>query len=135
MAIAQQNLRKSGMPPRQAVVHGSLDRLRTVLMTALLAMLGLLPMALSNAIGSETQKPLAVVVIGGLVSATSLTLVVLPALYLWVYTKAGPPWTTSPPVPEVRKSRRPLHEAALRFVALGQNRFNGVFHANPDRRR
>jgi heavy metal efflux system protein len=52
-----------------------------VMMTALLAMLGLLPMALSTAIGSETQRPLAVVIIGGLVSATLLTLIVLPVLY------------------------------------------------------
>jgi len=51
-------------------------------MTALLAMLGLLPMALSHGIGSETQRPLAIVIIGGLVSATFLTLVVLPTLYL-----------------------------------------------------
>ena len=57
-------------------------RLRTVLMTALLAMLGLLPMALSHGIGAEVQKPLAVVIIGGLVSATALTLIVLPTLYL-----------------------------------------------------
>jgi cobalt-zinc-cadmium resistance protein CzcA len=57
-------------------------RLRTVLMTGLLAMLGLLPMALSHAIGAETQRPLAVVVIGGLISATLLTLIVLPSLYL-----------------------------------------------------
>ena len=56
-------------------------RLRAVLMTALLAALGLLPAALSTAIGSETQRPLAVVVIGGLVSATVLTLLVLPVLY------------------------------------------------------
>src|SRR6516165_11491271 len=65
-----------------AVIVGSLMRLRTVLMTALLAMLGLLPMALSHGIGSEVQKPLAVVIIGGLISATILTLVVLPTLYL-----------------------------------------------------
>jgi cobalt-zinc-cadmium resistance protein CzcA len=65
-----------------AVVVGSLMRLRTVLMTALLAMLGLLPMALSHGIGSEVQKPLAVVIIGGLISATVLTLIVLPTLYL-----------------------------------------------------
>jgi cobalt-zinc-cadmium resistance protein CzcA len=51
-------------------------------MTALLAMLGLLPMALSHGIGSEVQKPLAVVIIGGLISATILTLIVLPTLYL-----------------------------------------------------
>jgi cobalt-zinc-cadmium resistance protein CzcA len=57
-------------------------RLRTVLMTALLAALGLLPMALSRGIGAETQRPLAVVVIGGLVSATLLVLYVLPVLYV-----------------------------------------------------
>jgi cobalt-zinc-cadmium resistance protein CzcA len=69
---------------RAAVTEGALIRMRTVLMTAVLAMLGLLPMALSHGIGSETQKPLAVVIIGGLVSATLLTLVVLPALYALV---------------------------------------------------
>ena len=79
----------SGMPIREAALTGSLNRLRTVLMTALLAMLGLLPMALSTAIGSETQKPLAVVVIGGLVSATLLTLFVLPTLYVWAMERAG----------------------------------------------
>jgi heavy metal efflux system protein len=57
-------------------------------MTALLAMLGLLPMALSHGIGSETQKPLAVVIIGGLISATLLTLIVLPTLYL-VFARRG----------------------------------------------
>ncbi|HYF60125.1 MAG TPA: CusA/CzcA family heavy metal efflux RND transporter [Burkholderiaceae bacterium] len=69
---------------RAAVREGALMRLRTVLMTALLAMFGLLPMALSHGIGAETQRPLAVVVIGGLFSATLLTLVALPALYLAV---------------------------------------------------
>jgi cobalt-zinc-cadmium resistance protein CzcA len=75
-------LRNAGATPEDAVLKGSLVRLRTVLMTGLLAMLGLLPMALSTGIGSETQKPLAVVVIGGLISATLLTLIVLPTLYL-----------------------------------------------------
>jgi len=75
-------LRDAGAKPFDAVVEGALLRLRTVLMTALLAMLGLLPMALSHAIGSEVQRPLAVVIIGGLISATILTLIVLPALYL-----------------------------------------------------
>jgi cobalt-zinc-cadmium resistance protein CzcA len=78
-------LRERGENLYDAVYKGSLDRLRTVIMTALLAMLGLLPMALSHAIGSETQRPLAVVVIGGLVSATLLTLLVLPTLYLWAH--------------------------------------------------
>ena len=76
-------LRAEGMELVEAVRQGSLTRLRTVLMTALLAMLGLLPMALSHAIGAETQRPLAIVVIGGLVSATVLTLLVLPTLYIW----------------------------------------------------
>ena len=75
-------LRESGMSGYEAVKLGAQTRLRTVLMTALLAMLGLLPMALSHGIGSEVQKPLAVVIIGGLISATLLTLYVLPALYL-----------------------------------------------------
>ena len=80
-------LRGEGYQLEEAVVHGSLVRLRTVLMTALLAMLGLLPMALSHAIGAETQRPLAVVVIGGLISATLLTLFVLPALYRAIYIR------------------------------------------------
>jgi cobalt-zinc-cadmium resistance protein CzcA len=75
-------LQDEGLKPFQAVFQGASVRLRTVLMTALLAMLGLLPMALSKGIGSETQRPLAVVIIGGLISATFLTLIVLPTLYL-----------------------------------------------------
>lgn len=75
-------LQEEGAPPYKAVFEGAQTRLRTVLMTSLLAMLGLLPMALSHAIGSEVQRPLAVVIIGGLVSATALTLIVLPTLYL-----------------------------------------------------
>jgi heavy metal efflux system protein len=74
--------RDAGESARDAVIQGSIVRLRTVMMTALLAMFGLLPMALSHGIGSETQKPLAVVIIGGLISATILTLIVLPALFL-----------------------------------------------------
>jgi cobalt-zinc-cadmium resistance protein CzcA len=75
-------LRSRGWTQMEAVVEGAIVRLRTVLMTSLLAMLGLLPMALSHGIGSEVQKPLATVIIGGLVSASILTLLVLPALYL-----------------------------------------------------
>jgi cobalt-zinc-cadmium resistance protein CzcA len=80
-------LRDEGMPTYEAVLRGAGDRLRTVLMTALLAILGLLPMALSHGIGSETQRPLAVVIIGGLVSATLLTLMLLPTLYLVIERK------------------------------------------------
>ena len=82
MVTVFNQLRNAGAAPDVAVIEGSMQRLRTVLMTGLLAMLGLLPMALSTDIGSETQKPLAVVVIGGLISATLLTLIVLPVLYV-----------------------------------------------------
>jgi len=84
------DLRAQGQSPFDAVVNGATVRLRTVLMTALLAMLGLMPMALSHSIGSEVQKPLAVVVIGGLVSATVLTLIVLPTLYYYVEERRRP---------------------------------------------
>jgi len=83
-------LRDGGAEPHQAVTEGALVRLRTVLMTSLLAMLGLLPMALSKGIGSEVQKPLATVIIGGLLSATVLTLIVLPVLYLLFEGRRSP---------------------------------------------
>jgi cobalt-zinc-cadmium resistance protein CzcA len=67
----------------EAVVGGAHDRLRAVLMTAFLAALGLLPAALSHDIGSETQRPIAVVVVAGTVSAAALTLIVLPVTYYW----------------------------------------------------
>jgi heavy metal efflux system protein len=79
----------AGSSPEAAVHEGAMSRLRTVLMTGLLAMFGLLPMALSHGIGSETQRPLAIVVIGGLISATLLTLLVLPAVYLWMVKRYG----------------------------------------------
>ena len=82
-------LRAQGAPLSQAVGEGAMTRLRTVLMTALLASLGLLPMALSHGIGAETQRPLAVVVIGGLVTATLLVLFVLPVLYVAVSRRFG----------------------------------------------
>ena len=82
MLSGYQQLQADGYSVVDAVKLGSVQRLRTVLMTALLAMLGLLPMALSRDIGSETQRPLAIVIIGGLITATMLTLVVLPALYV-----------------------------------------------------
>ncbi len=83
-----------GVSVRQASIQGACLRLRPVLMTAITTALGLLPLLFSNGTGSEVQKPLATVVIGGLVSSTLLTLVVLPALYKWfmsrrVLVKAG----------------------------------------------
>jgi cobalt-zinc-cadmium resistance protein CzcA len=83
-------LRGEGLPLLAAVQEGAASRLRAVLMTALLAALGLLPAALSTEIGSETQRPLAVVVIGGLVSATALTLLVLPVLYTMLLPERSP---------------------------------------------
>lgn len=74
-------LRSEGIGMREAVIEGALTRLRPVLMTAILASIGLVPAAISTGIGSDTQKPLAIVIIGGLVSATILTLFVLPVLY------------------------------------------------------
>jgi cobalt-zinc-cadmium resistance protein CzcA len=70
-----------GVPRDQAIFRGALTRLRPVVMTALVASLGFVPMAIATGTGAEVQKPLATVVIGGLISATLLTLVVLPALY------------------------------------------------------
>ena len=74
-------LREQGRNVRDAVMEGALTRLRPVLMTALVASLGFLPMALASGAGAEVQRPLATVVIGGIISATFLTLVLLPALY------------------------------------------------------
>jgi len=86
-----QQLRNAGYSVLDAVREGAMQRLRTVLMTAMLAALGLLPMAMSHDIGSETQRPLAMVVIGGLITATLLTLVVLPVLYVAWFSKGPSP--------------------------------------------
>jgi heavy metal efflux system protein len=75
----------AGMHLDEAVLQGVISRVRPVVMTALMAAIGLLPAALSTGIGSETQKPLAVVVIGGLVTSTILTLLILPCIYALVY--------------------------------------------------
>jgi len=82
-------LREEGRSVYNAAVEGGLLRLRPVLMTALTTVLGLLPLLLATGIGSEVQRPLATVVVGGLVSSTALTLVVLPALYKWFAPKSG----------------------------------------------
>lgn len=78
-------LRDDGKTLDTAIIEGALTRLRPVLMTALVAALGFVPMALNTGIGSEVQRPLATVVIGGIISSTLLTLLVLPALYRMVY--------------------------------------------------
>ncbi|ALP54987.1 cation transporter (plasmid) [Candidatus Tenderia electrophaga] len=79
------DLRLHGKQLQEAIIEGALTRLRPVLMTALVAALGFVPMALNTGIGSEVQRPLATVVIGGIISSTLLTLVVLPALYRLVH--------------------------------------------------
>ena len=83
------NLREQGLPLDEAIRQGSLTRLRPVLMTALVASLGFVPMALATGTGAEVQRPLATVVIGGILSSTVLTLVVLPALYKWFHAPSG----------------------------------------------
>ncbi len=75
------DLRNQGVPLQQALIEGALTRLRPILMTALVASLGFIPMALNVGTGAEVQRPLATVVIGGIISSTLLTLLVLPALY------------------------------------------------------
>jgi cobalt-zinc-cadmium resistance protein CzcA len=81
MVSSVQELIRSGMDRAQAARTGAIQRLRPVVMTALVASLGFVPMAFATGAGAEVQKPLATVVIGGLVSATLLTLFVLPTLY------------------------------------------------------
>ena len=78
-------LREKGLPLDDAIRQGSLTRLRPVLMTALVASLGFIPMALATGTGAEVQRPLATVVIGGILSSTALTLMVLPALSRWFH--------------------------------------------------
>jgi cobalt-zinc-cadmium resistance protein CzcA len=75
------DLRAAGKPLEQAIIEGAMVRLRPVLMTALVASLGFVPMAVNVGVGAEVQRPLATVVIGGVLSSTLLTLLVLPAIY------------------------------------------------------
>lgn len=81
------SLREQGHSLHDAINEGALTRLRPVLMTALVASLGFIPMALATGTGAEVQRPLATVVIGGILSSTALTLLVLPALYQWAHRR------------------------------------------------
>jgi cobalt-zinc-cadmium resistance protein CzcA len=81
MIAAINRLREDGRSIREAVLEGASTRLKPVLMTALVASLGFIPMAISTGAGAEIQRPLATVVIGGIVTSTLLTLIVLPTLY------------------------------------------------------
>ena len=77
-------LRERGASVREAVIQGAALRLRPVLMTASVAILGLVPMLLSTGVGAETQRPLATVVVAGLFTSTVLTLLILPLVYDWM---------------------------------------------------
>jgi cobalt-zinc-cadmium resistance protein CzcA len=77
------HLRQEGKSLTEAIREGAQTRLRPVLMTALVASLGFIPMALATSAGAEVQRPLATVVIGGLITSTVLTLLILPTLYGW----------------------------------------------------
>lgn len=87
ISVFKKNL-ELGMPMQAALIRGVEERTRPVVMTALMAAIGLLPAAISTGIGSETQKPLAIVVIGGLISATILTLLIFPLVFEWGYRKS-----------------------------------------------
>ncbi|MBB5360493.1 cobalt-zinc-cadmium resistance protein CzcA [Rhodanobacter sp. ANJX3] len=81
--------REKGLNVRDAVIRGTALRMRPVLMTASVAILGLVPMLLSSGVGAETQRPLATVVVGGLITSTLLTLILLPVLYDWMEQRAS----------------------------------------------
>ena len=87
MVSSIRTLRQEGASIDRAIIEGALGRLRPILMIALVASLGFLPMALNTGTGAEVQRPLATVVIGGIVSATVLSLLVLPVLYRWAYRR------------------------------------------------
>jgi cobalt-zinc-cadmium resistance protein CzcA len=104
MLTTVERLREGGMEPRDAAVVGARERLRPVLMTALVASIGFIPVAVSHGVGAEVQRPLATVVIGGLVTSTLLTLFVVPTLYAWLKTS--------------RAAARPSAETAVARAAL-----------------
>jgi cobalt-zinc-cadmium resistance protein CzcA len=79
-----EHLKKEGLTLREVVIEGCLSRLRPVLMTAITTALGLLPLIITTGVGSEIQRPLAIVVVGGFISSTLPTLIVLPVLYRWI---------------------------------------------------
>ncbi len=106
-------LLEEGRPKREAIFEGAMTRLRPVAMTALVASLGFVPMALATGTGAEVQKPLATVVIGGLISATLLTLIILPALYARFSGHKVRPSVDSHHTPEQHEvQHKPLSQAA-----------------------
>jgi cobalt-zinc-cadmium resistance protein CzcA len=107
------DLRRQGAPVQEAVLNGCRLRLRPVLMTAAVASFGFIPMAIARGAGAEVQKPLATVVIGGLITSTVLTLFVLPTLYAWLERGASPPSAARQPAEAARNgTARGRHELA-----------------------
>ncbi|MCX8072522.1 MAG: CusA/CzcA family heavy metal efflux RND transporter [Candidatus Binatia bacterium] len=92
MISAINRLREAGLALTEATVQGATQRLKPVLMTALVAAFGFLPMAVSHSSGAEVQRPLATVVIGGILSAATLTLLILPSLYEWLERRVATRW-------------------------------------------
>lgn len=99
-----QRLETNGLSIHDAVAQGSMDRLRPVLMTALVASLGFLPMAIATSMGAEVQRPLATVVIGGLITSTALTLLIIPALYETFCRSGQQPAIPHEPLPKATSS-------------------------------
>jgi hydrophobic/amphiphilic exporter-1 (mainly G- bacteria), HAE1 family len=106
-------LRRSGMDAREALMHAGPRRLRPILMTTLATMGGMLPLALGIEAGSSTQAPLGTVVIGGLITSTMLSLLVVPTLYLWVARRVEPHFNPKPPIHPIEAGfRMPEREPA-----------------------
>ena len=103
-------LREQRRSVRKAVIEGSLTRLRPVLMTALVASFGFVPMAIATGTGAEVQRPLATVVISGILSSTLLTLIVLPVLYAWLERETKPSAKT---IGEKTQKMEPIPRASL----------------------
>ncbi|MFZ5508692.1 MAG: CusA/CzcA family heavy metal efflux RND transporter [Pseudomonadota bacterium] len=114
------NLLEEGRSLDQAVREGALTRLRPVLMTALVASLGFVPMAIATGTGAEVQRPLATVVIGGILSSTALTLLVLPALYRVAHRRDEEPQDESAVVADNRRGRLARLRTALLGLAAGR---------------
>jgi nickel/cobalt tolerance cation efflux system protein len=115
LLVDNYNRRHAEGQPLQVVIEGgSLDRLNPILMTSLSSALGTLPMALAHGAGNEILQPLAIVVLGGLITSTALTLLVIPALYAifgrWLLP---PPPPTAPPPPELLVAADPPASVAL----------------------
>jgi heavy metal efflux system protein len=134
-------LRAGGMSIPDAAYRGALDRMRPVLMTATVAMLGLLPAATSNGIGAQSQKPFAIVIIGGLMSATVLTLLVLPAIYTVIegHTRKDRHMPNAEPDPVLMHSILPLLALSLfSFSLFGcssaqeSKALSAITHSAPD---